>query len=303
MNIKKYKYIISLEGERFLCYYDLLSESGEVIETSFDDIDLTPTNIQTNSSIESSAIFEQAIAETDMGINHSKTINYIKQTYIDKLRDLRGLYFNNYIYQINDIYFPINAEYVNYYDHIKQDIENNISSSIFVDIQNKTVKWAGNIILSFESFINYYTQISQFISNKNNEYIQDQQTILQIKEEDFSSEIMFDWNNVSYQYAQKSYNASKNAVYLLIQTAFQQINIAFENNILYRIDIDKLINDAIKTCKDMKNETLENEIRQAVDKMYINYDHLKNIIDQFSRDKKKDITTETLNAILVKWSL
>jgi hypothetical protein len=304
MNTKKYKYIISLEGERFLCYYDLLSTDGVIIKTGFDDIDLTPNTAQMEKLEEYRAIFKQALLETDMGVNHSKTVEYIKQQYKDKLAVLREYYFNNYIHQIDGLYFRINAEYVNYYDHIKQDIDNNTSSSIFVDAKNKTVKWGGDAVFSFEKFINYYTQISQLISNKNNEYIQDQQIILQIKDEDFNGNILFDFNDPAYERAQKSYNISKNAVYPFITAALGQVNITLEDDVLYRVNINMLISDSIKICEDKQNETLKNEIIQSVEKMHIDYDNLKNIIEQNSQgDRPIDITIKKLDAILTKWTI
>lgn len=304
MNIKKYKYIISLEGERFLCYYDLIAEGGFVIKTGFDDVDLTPNDINIDQLKEHRAIFNQAISETDMSFNHTKTVEYVKQDYKNKLFTLREKYFTNYSHQMDGLLFPINAEYVNYYDHIQVDIKNGTNTNNFVDNINKIVKWGGGVNVPFDKFLEYYEKIAKFISDKNFEYIYDQQTILQIQDEDFNGNIPLELNTPEYEFILQRYTISKNATYNTIKNIFALMHIVVDDDDFYRINLNILIRDGLQMCEDLKNTQLKDELTNNIEELKIYSENMEQIIQKASQgDRPIDITIKNLENILTKWSI
>jgi hypothetical protein len=300
MNIV-YKYIVSLEGQRYLLYYDLLSNDNNIIKSDFYDINLDDKSLSEGSLEEMREKFYVAINSTDYQFNHIKTIEYIKNDYMNQLTSLYNQFFNKYSLTIDGILFPLNDTFLHYYKEINSSIKNQISLTQFVNIDKQVVKWSNvDQGISFNKFQDYYSQIINFFDNKNLEFIQDKNWIANLDPLiDFSNEV----NSIELSQELKNHQAniveSQKMLRGCIALLSKKYNILCNDDILI-YGIDYLINKVLLLAN--KDESLKiNELQQKVTEQ-------NNIASKLSHQmnscEKKIVTTyNKIKEIILKWTI
>lgn len=184
---RKYKYVISLQGERYFVCYD--ETENNITTEVIKDIDTTPGDVEEGLRQEYVVLLHEALDNTDSLLNHTKTIEYIKNDYISQLDKLYDTYFEHQTFNIDGYKFNVSNRSLHYYRQITGDIEANKSKLEILNFTTKQVLW-GDQLISFESFLEYMNNMILYIEKLNKKFHNDKKWIANINPAiDFSNYI------------------------------------------------------------------------------------------------------------------
>jgi len=296
---REYKYVISLEGERYLvCYNEIENDiTTEVIK----DIDTTPGDTEEGLRQVYITLLHEALDNTNPQLNHTKTIEYVKNDYVSRLDKLYDVYFEHQAFTVDNHKFNISNRSLHYYRQIEKDIESGKSKLEILNFATKEVTWYDKQI-SFENYLNYMNDIILYIAKLNKDFSNDKKYIININPEvDFSNYIDTEIEMAMFMEAR---NKQKQDGILLINDIKAEIFSEFDEktdepwqtimNLCNPANVDVLQELSTKGRELVKKYTILHQIH--IDE----FEKIRTIIS--NKKPKHILTQERLDKIILKWS-
>ena len=292
---KNHKHIISLDGDRYLIYYN----NGEI-----KDIDITPNEVPEDIRLQYVQLLQEAYDDTDPHINHTKTIEYIKNDYIARLDALYKPYFDKKILNFDGHKFNISSYFLHYLNTIQENIKNGQSQLQIINFNTQEITWY-DTRLSFTVFLEYLDRVIVEIEKLNIEFATDKKWIANLSADvdfsgikDIQDELLL-LQNIENKIQDLAFKVFNELQLLFTDLSLDNFDIKkiwfFLNNLLYNPDNKETYD---KIIPDKQNILLSfwNQYKQYCEEEQNVHHMIENEIPNYDKTQKQ------LNLILQKWS-